>query len=97
MTDTEKAMAYEWRAYIGSFIRTGNPNTQKLSTARTWYSYGSLGNYVDTPTRLVPTFAFVSNANTSLPTSTQPEIAQRAQIEREDFWLSDAILNMTRL
>lgn len=96
MSETEKNLALEWRAYIGSFIRTGNPNTQKLKSARTWPSYGALSNYVELPVRLVPTFAYQSNANSSLPTGTQPEVMQRAQLEREDFWLSDELLSATR-
>jgi len=96
MSETEKNLALEWRAYIGSFIRTGNPNTQKLGSSRTWPSYGALSNYVEMPVRLVPTFAYDSNANSSLPTGTQPEVMQRAQLEREDFWLSDELLSATR-
>ena len=97
MTTFEKAIALEWRAYIGSFIRTGNPNTQKLAAARSWPSYGALGDFVDSPVRLVPQFAFTSNANKSATTSTQIEVAQRAQIEREDWWTSAAVLESLKL
>ena len=97
MTPAEKAVALEWRAYIGSFIRTGNPNTQKLSTAPAWLSYGALGDYVNSPLRLVPQFAFSSNVDSKYPTSTQLEVAQKAQIEREDWWTSDVVLDSLRL
>ena len=81
-----------WRGYIGSFVRTGSPNNQKLSSAPTWPAYGALSNYDSQPVRLVPTFAFDSNANKSLPTSTQAEIVQRAQLERMGFWLDPQLL-----
>lgn len=97
MTPFEKSMALEWRAYIGSFIRTGNPNTEKLATSPAWPNYGALGDFVNSPVRLVPQFAFSSNANSSYTTSTQAEVAQKAQIEREDWWTSDAVLESTRL
>lgn len=97
MTPFEKAIAMEWRAYIGSFIRTGNPNTQKLASARAWPSYGALGDFVESPVRLVPQFAFASNANKSATTSTQVEVAQRAELEREDWWTSAEILDSLKL
>lgn len=97
MTPFEKAVALEWRAYIGSFIRTGDPNKQKLASAPNWHSYGFLGDFVNSPLRLVSQFAFSSNANGSATTGTQIEVAQRAQLEREDWWTSDAVLEGIRL
>jgi carboxylesterase type B len=99
MTPFEKSLALEWRAYIGSFIRHGDPNKEKLSTSPTWHSYGALGGgeYVNSPVRLVTQFAYQSNANGSLPTSTQLEVSQKAQLERVDWWLTDAILGATRV
>jgi hypothetical protein len=93
MTSFEKAVAYEWRAYIGSFIRTGDPNKEKLATSPTWQNYGALGDYVNSPVRLVPQFGYSSNANSSYPTSTQIEISQKAQLEREDWWQSGPVLD----
>ena len=97
MTPFEKSVALEWRAYIGSFIRTGDPNTQKLKDAPMWNSYGALGDYVKSPVRLVPQFAYASSANESLTTSTQLEVAQQAQLERVDWWLSNPLLDTTRV
>ncbi|KAH7320708.1 Alpha/Beta hydrolase protein [Stachybotrys elegans] len=97
MTPFELALAKEWRAYIGSFIRTGNPNTEKLGLSPTWSSYGALGDYINSPVRLVPQFAFASNPNSSYETSTQLEVCQKAQIERQDWWTSDALLDATRV
>ncbi|KAJ7098313.1 Alpha/Beta hydrolase protein [Mycena epipterygia] len=96
MTAFEKKIALEWRAYIGSFIRTGNPNTQKLRGAVHWPTYQALGDGAD-PLRLVPTFAYASNADPSLNTSTTVEIMPKAQQERSAFWLSDATLAKTKL
>jgi hypothetical protein len=90
-------VAHEWRAYIGSFIRTGNPNTEKLASSPNWPTYGALGDYVNSPVRLVTQFAFSSNANSSYPTSSQVEVSQKAQLEREDWWTSDVILDATKL
>lgn len=97
MTPFERAIAHEWRAYIGSFIRTGDPNPQKLGSSPKWPSYGALGDFVNSPVRLVPQFRYSSNANTSYETSTQVEVAQKAQLEREDWWTSDEILEATRV
>lgn len=97
MTSFEKSMALEFRAYIGSFIRTGNPNTQRLPSSPSWPSYGALGDIENSPLRLVPQFSYASNANESMFTSTQAEVAQKAQIEREDWWTSDAVLESTRV
>jgi hypothetical protein len=97
MTPFEKGIALEWRAYIGSFIRTGNPNSEKLASAPSWPNYGALGDFVNSPVRLVPQFAYSSNGNTRYSTSTQLEVSQKAQIEREDWWTSDAVLDSTRV
>jgi hypothetical protein len=96
MTPFEKAIALEWRAYIGSFIRTGNPNKQKLASSPSWHSYGFLGDFVGSPLRLVLQFAFASNANESAATGTQIEVSQRAQLEREDWWTTNAVLEGIR-
>ncbi|KAE8312537.1 Alpha/Beta hydrolase protein [Aspergillus transmontanensis] len=96
MKDFEKAIALEFRAYISSFICTGDPNTAKLPTAPYWSHYGALGEFVNSPVRLVPQFAFKSNANKTFPTSTQLEVAQKAGIERIDFWQSSHILDSIR-
>jgi hypothetical protein len=97
MTPFERAIAAEWRAYIGSFIRTGDPNTQKLSSSPMWHNYGFLGDFVNSPVRLVPQFGYESNANSSEGTSTQLEVAQKAQLEREDWWTSGEVLEGIRL
>ncbi|KAJ5766243.1 secreted lipase [Penicillium nucicola] len=96
MTDYEHAVAIEFRAYLSSFIRTGNPNTEKLASSPHWPHYGALGDFVNSPVRLVPQFAFKSNANKSYPTSTQIEVSPKAGIERTDFWQSDKILESIR-
>ncbi|KAJ7462028.1 Alpha/Beta hydrolase protein [Mycena latifolia] len=96
MTAFEKKIALEWRAYIGSFIRTGNPNTQKLASAVHWPTYQALGDSM-APLRLVPTFAYPSDANAALNTSTTVEVMPTAQQERSAFWLSDATLAKTKL
>ena len=97
MTPFEKAIALEWRAYIGSFIRTGDPNNQKLASSPSRHSYGFRGDFMGSPLRLVPQFAFKSNANESATTGTQIEVAQRAQLEREDWWTSEEVLEGIRL
>jgi len=97
MTEFEKAIAYEWRAYLGSFICTGDPNTEKLSISPTWPNYGALGDYVNSPLRLVPQFRYSSNSNSTYPTSTQIEISQKAQLERVDWWTSEPLLDSIRV
>ncbi|KAJ5511220.1 secreted lipase [Penicillium expansum] len=77
MADYERAVAVEFRAYLSSFIRTGNPNTHKVATAPHWPHYGALGDFVNSPVRLVPQFAFETNANKSYPTSTQLKFAKK--------------------
>lgn len=97
MKPFEKAIAHEWRAYLGSFIRTGNPNNQKLASSPVWHNYGFLGDPEASPMRLVPQFNFLSNLASGELTGTQMEVAQRAQIQREDWWTMDGILEATRL
>lgn len=97
MKPFEEALAQEWRAYLGSFIRTSNPNTQKLATAPEWPHYGALRDYLVSPVRLVSQFGFSSNANLSYPTSTQIEVAPNAQLQRMDWWASDSLLDSIRL
>lgn len=82
MTSFEKAIAYEYRSYLGSFIRTGNPNNQKLPSAPEWYSYGALGNFIDAPVRLVSQFGHPWKNSTMDQTGTQMEIVQKAQTVR---------------
>jgi hypothetical protein len=45
----------------------------------------------------VPQFGYESNANSSEGTSTQLEVAQKAQLEREDWWTSEEVLEGIRL
>jgi carboxylesterase type B len=97
MTPFEQAIAAEWRAYVGSFIRTGDPNKQKLASSPMWHNYGFLGDFVNSPIRLVSQFGYASNANSSEGTSTQIEVSQKAQLEREDWWTSDEVLKGIRL
>jgi hypothetical protein len=93
MTAFEKAIAYEWRSYIGSFICTGNPDTERLILSPTRHNYGVLSDYVNSPIRLVPQFGYPSNANSTYLTSTQIEVSPKAQLEREDWWISDPLLD----
>ncbi|KAH7013957.1 Carboxylesterase [Ilyonectria destructans] len=96
MTSYERAIAEEFRAYLSSFIRTGSPNTHKLHYAPFWPNYGALGDFLNSPVRLVPQFAFSSNPNKTYPTSTQIEVAQKAGLERTDYWQTDKILESIR-
>ena len=95
MRPFELAVAQEWRAYIASFIKTGDPNSQKLDSARKWPSYGAL-DHGATPIRLVPTFAFESNAHEDAPTGTQPEIGARPQLQRSGWLLQPEQVEASR-
>lgn len=97
MTNFERALAMEFRAYLGSFIRTGDPNKQKLATSPDWPCYAALGDFIRSPIRLLLRFAFSSNANKTLPTSTEVEVAALAGSQREDYWQSERLLDITRL
>lgn len=96
MREFELAVALEFRAYMSSFIRTGNPNTEKPPTVPYWSNNGALGGFLNSPIRLVPQFGFSRNANKSYPTSTQLEVAEKAGIESTDFWQSSPILDAIR-
>lgn len=89
MTRFERAIAAEFRSYLSSFIRTGNPNTYRLDSGPFWPCYGDLGDFFNSPVRLVTQFAFSSNANKTYSTSTQIEAAQKAGLERTDYWQTD--------
>lgn len=97
MTSFEKAIADEFRAYFGSFIRTGSPNTQKLPAAPEWYSYGALGDYIKAPVRLLPQFGYPWKNSTDNQTGTQVEVVQKAQIIREEWWMSEPLLESLRM
>lgn len=97
MSDFEKAIAYEWRAYLGSFIRTGNPNSEKLEASTTWQHYGFLGDFIHSPIRLVPQFGYSWITASDDSTGTQVEVAQKAQNVREEWWTSEDVLDATRL
>lgn len=97
MTSFEKAIAYEYRSYLGSFIRTGNPNNQKLPSAPEWYSYGALGNFIDAPVRLVSQFGHPWKNSTMDQTGTQMEIVQKAQTVRVEWWMSEPLLESMRM
>ncbi|KAJ5593362.1 hypothetical protein N7537_010266 [Penicillium hordei] len=80
MTDYERGVAVELRIYLSSFSCNGNANTLKVATAPHWPHYGALGDFVNSPIRLVPQFAFENNANKSYPTSTQIEVSAHKQV-----------------
>lgn len=61
-----------------------------------WPTYQALGDAA-APLRLVPTFAYTSDADAARNTSTTVEIMPTAQQERSAFWLSDATLAKTKL
>jgi hypothetical protein len=85
------------QASVPDLHRRHSPNEQKLDTAREWPTYGALGNYEETPLRLVPAFAFSSNADSKAPTGTQPEVAARPQLEREGWLLQQRIVDASAL
>ncbi|KAI8680496.1 Carboxylic ester hydrolase [Fusarium keratoplasticum] len=89
MTRFKRAIAAEFRSYISSFIRTGNSNTYRLDSAPFWPCYGGLGDFFNSPVRLVTQFAFSSNTNKTYSTSTQIEAAQKAGLERTGYWQTD--------
>lgn len=97
MTTFERAVAYELRAYFGSFIRTGNPSSQKLPSSPEWHHYGALNDYLEAPLRLLFQFGYPWAHTTGNSTGTQVEIAQKAQIVREEWWMSDAVLESLRM
>lgn len=97
MTSFELPVALELRAYFLSFMRHGDPNTDKLASAPYWPVYNALGDYVNTPVRLNPSFAFANvSANATAPTGTSVEIAQRPQRDRCDFWLSYDVVHQIK-
>ena len=97
MTEMERALAVEFRAYFNSFLRTGNPNTFRLDTAPAWPSYGAIGDFVNSPVRLVSQFGFASRANKTYPTGTEIEVAPKAGTMRTDFWQSKTMLDSYRV
>lgn len=97
MTDFERAIAYEWRAYIGSFVRTGNPNSERLANSPAWSHYGALSDFVESPVRLVPQFGYTWTSEFGNSTGTQVEVSQKAQNLREEWWISEEVLDAARL
>ncbi|KAH8923664.1 alpha/beta-hydrolase [Atractiella rhizophila] len=98
MTEQELEVAEEWRGYIGSFIKTGDPNTERVKDSVYWPPYNALGDYNNSPVRLVPAFRFPSNPGTGTQqkTGTQLEVMQRPGLERCDWWLSEEVIAQIR-
>ena len=92
MTAFERAVALGLRAYFGSLIRTENPSTQELPSSLEWHHYGALNDYLEASLRLLFQFGYLQGNITRNWTGSQIEVAQQAQIVREEWWISDAVL-----
>ncbi|GAA5901185.1 hypothetical protein JCM6882_006138 [Rhodosporidiobolus microsporus] len=93
MNATEQAIAYEWRAYLSSFVKHSDPNVERLDSAVEWQQ-------ASTSFRCLPRLAIAqqlgASANLSLPTGTAMEITPSNQYDRLMWLNSDAVLNETR-
>ncbi|KAL7008361.1 hypothetical protein EMMF5_002090 [Cystobasidiomycetes sp. EMM_F5] len=85
-------LALEWRAYVASFIRKGDPNAEKLNTSRTWQQ-ASISDLYEP--RMVLSMALNNAAQTQL-TNSAMELTDAAEFNRCSYWLSAAVVAQTR-
>lgn len=89
---------YRWRAYLGSFLKHGDPNKEKLKTSPGWQQTSADFRYEP---RLVVSFAQQSAPRLAgtpggSPTNTGMELMDTAEWDRCSYWMEDSISAVTR-
>ncbi|GJN90505.1 hypothetical protein Rhopal_003516-T1 [Rhodotorula paludigena] len=93
MNVTETAVANEFRAYLSSFLKHGNPNKERLDTSAEWLETSTTPRFAP---RLVVQQQLAASANLSLPTGTAMELVPSNEYDRLRLWTSETIINATR-
>ncbi|GAA5909725.1 hypothetical protein JCM6882_008474 [Rhodosporidiobolus microsporus] len=93
MNETQQAVAYEWRAYIASFLKHSNPNTARLPTAAEWRTASTDFRYLP---RMVISQQLAASANLSLPTGSGMEIVPPVEWDRQKWWTSEEVVGPSR-
>ncbi|KAF7364736.1 Carboxylic ester hydrolase [Mycena venus] len=86
---TEIVIAKEWRAYIASFLRHSNPNTEKLSTSPTWHQSSDEYRYAP---QMVISMPIAASADLEAPTNSGMELRDIAEWDRCMFHLSEDVV-----
>ncbi|GAA5864578.1 hypothetical protein JCM8547_005587 [Rhodosporidiobolus lusitaniae] len=93
MNATQAAVAYEWRAYLSSFLKHDNPNKARLPSSPEWHLASTDFRYLP---RLVVSQQLAATANESLPTTTGMEIVPANEWDRLKWWLSEDVVSLNR-
>ncbi|GAA5820334.1 hypothetical protein JCM11251_005579 [Rhodosporidiobolus azoricus] len=93
LNETQQAVAYEWRAYISSFLKHSNPNIDRLATAPEWRTASTDFRYLP---RLVISQQLASTANETLPTASGMELLLPAEWDRLKWWMSEEVIGPSR-
>ncbi|GAA6016955.1 hypothetical protein JCM10207_007860 [Rhodosporidiobolus poonsookiae] len=93
MNSTQQAVAHEWRAYIASFLKHNNPNTDRLPTAPEWHTASTDFRYLP---RLVISQQLEATANLSLPTTSGMEIMPANKWDRLSWWFSEEVVSKSK-
>ncbi|GAA6006753.1 hypothetical protein JCM10207_009083 [Rhodosporidiobolus poonsookiae] len=93
MNSTQQAVAYEWRAYVQSFLKHSNPNTDRLPTAPEWHTASTDFRFLP---RLVISQQLEAGANLSLPTTTGMELVPANEWDRLHWWMSEEVASKSR-
>ncbi|GAA6040941.1 hypothetical protein JCM8097_003199 [Rhodosporidiobolus ruineniae] len=93
MNATQEAVAYEWRAYVKSFIKHSDPNKSRLPTSPVWHPASSEYRYLP---RLVVSQALVAAANETAPTTSGMEVVPANEWDRLAWWMSEEVAAKTR-
>ncbi|BGO99813.1 hypothetical protein NBRC10513v2_004041 [Rhodotorula toruloides] len=93
MNATEKAVAYEWRAYISSFIKHSDPNTARLPSSPEWQQFNPAYRYAP---RLLVQQQLAASANLSAPTGTGMELVPTNEWDRLALWNTEEVIRVTK-
>ncbi|GAA5931909.1 hypothetical protein JCM3775_000075 [Rhodotorula graminis] len=93
MNSTEAAVAYEWRAYLSSFLKHNDPNHDRLDSAPEWLETSTTFRFAP---RLVVQQQLAASANLTMPTSSAVEIVPANEYDRLRLWTSEEVIAATR-
>ncbi|GAA6040940.1 hypothetical protein JCM8097_003198 [Rhodosporidiobolus ruineniae] len=93
MNATQQAVAYEWRAYVKSFIKHSDPNKSRLPSSPVWHPSSSEYRYMP---RMVISQSLLSGANTTAPTTSGMELVPANEWDRHAWWDSAEVTAKTK-
>ncbi|KAJ6583893.1 hypothetical protein DFH09DRAFT_1308616 [Mycena vulgaris] len=86
---TEIVVAKEWRAYIASFIRHSDPNTEKLATSSIWHQSSSEYRYEP---QMIISMPIAASADLKAPTNSGMQLKDTSEWDRCMLHLSEDVV-----